>query len=191
MESKSFYRARVRDILKESNINWAEIGLKISESVKKLPEYSSSRIICGFAAMSREPDMMSIYDDWLFQGKELYLPRYLEDGDCYEMARISNMHTQLRIGNYGIQEPVDGLPAANLQELQGALWLIPGLSFCCISGVRLGRGRGYYDRLLSKNAGLKVGVAAECQLSQQLPYECHDVRMNLIITENRICRIGG
>jgi len=52
-----------------------------------------------------------------------------------------------------------------------------------IHGNRIGYGRGYYDRLLKKMAGVKVGVAYDFQVLEKIPSEKHDVGMDIIATD--------
>ncbi|NCD31871.1 MAG: 5-formyltetrahydrofolate cyclo-ligase [Spartobacteria bacterium] len=59
--------------------------------------------------------------------------------------------------------------------------LVPGLGFS-ERGERLGRGGGFYDRLLAATSGLKVGVAYECQIMSVLPVENHDIMMDCVAT---------
>ena len=49
-------------------------------------------------------------------------------------------------------------------------------------GGRLGRGKGFYDRLLESTRAAKIGVGYEFQLLDQLPTEPHDVPMDIVIT---------
>ena len=51
-------------------------------------------------------------------------------------------------------------------------------------GNRLGRGKGFYDRLLKTTKATKIGVGYEFQLFDELPTEPHDVAMDIIITQN-------
>jgi 5-formyltetrahydrofolate cyclo-ligase len=69
------------------------------------------------------------------------------------------------------------------------LALIPGLAFDT-SGRRLGRGRGYYDRLLGDRGfrAIKAGLCPEDRLLTEIPIEPHDVLMDLIITGQRVIR---
>ena len=66
-----------------------------------------------------------------------------------------------------------------------AIWLVPGLAFS-EDGARLGRGGGYYDRLLNGADGIKVGLLFECQLAAQIPVMDYDIRMDYLLTEARI-----
>ena len=52
-------------------------------------------------------------------------------------------------------------------------------------GNRVGRGKGYYDRLLSSTKALKVGVAYDCQLVDEITAEATDVPVDIVITESR------
>ncbi|MDE6243728.1 MAG: 5-formyltetrahydrofolate cyclo-ligase, partial [Muribaculaceae bacterium] len=53
-------------------------------------------------------------------------------------------------------------------------------------GNRLGRGKGYYDRLLATTKASKIGVAYEFQVVDDIPAESHDVPVDIVITENGI-----
>ena len=62
--------------------------------------------------------------------------------------------------------------------------IVPGVAFDP-TGNRMGRGRGFYDRLLKSTPNaIKVGVAYDFQMLDTLPVEPHDVKMDLIITEH-------
>ena len=64
------------------------------------------------------------------------------------------------------------------------LVLVPGVAFD-LHGRRLGRGRGYYDRLLSQVGGRTCGVAFDEQVVSEVPVEAHDVLLNCILTPTR------
>jgi len=64
---------------------------------------------------------------------------------------------------------------------------VPGMAFDW-SGNRLGRGRGFYDRLLEKVSGIKCGVGYDFQLLEKIPVEAHDAKVNFILTPSRCLR---
>lgn len=83
-------------------------------------------------------------------------------------------------GAYGISEPVGG-EAVEREQIQG--FIVPGIAFDR-KGGRLGRGKGHYDRMLAKAAGLRVGVGFTFQIYEgTLPTESFDVKMNAIVSE--------
>ena len=69
------------------------------------------------------------------------------------------------------------------------LVLVPGVAFN-LGGHRLGRGKGFYDRLLQNFSGKKIGVAFDEQIVDALPVEENDVRMDLILTPSRCLKPG-
>jgi 5-formyltetrahydrofolate cyclo-ligase len=62
--------------------------------------------------------------------------------------------------------------------------LVPGVAFD-LSGRRLGRGKGYYDRLLKQTRGTTCGVAFDEQIVGEIPVEPHDLNVNCILTPTR------
>jgi 5-formyltetrahydrofolate cyclo-ligase len=64
------------------------------------------------------------------------------------------------------------------------LVLVPGMAFDS-SGNRLGRGQGFYDRLLAETSGVKCGVGYDFQLLEKIPAEPHDAKVDFILTPTR------
>lgn len=87
---------------------------------------------------------------------------------------------QLHSGAHGILEPADGSPEVPLDQIDA--FLCPGLAFDK-SGHRLGRGRGFYDRLLAQARpdALKIGVCFPFQIVPDTFPEPHDVIMDEVI----------
>jgi 5-formyltetrahydrofolate cyclo-ligase len=86
-------------------------------------------------------------------------------------------------GPFGLKEPdPESWEIASPREVD--LALIPGLAFD-FSGGRLGRGGGFYDRLLSLPdfQGKKIGLCWTWQIVPSIPCEDHDIRMDQILTE--------
>ena len=83
-------------------------------------------------------------------------------------------------GAFGILEPADGSPEVALDEIDA--FICPGLAFDPCGG-RLGRGRGFYDRMLAKARpdALKLGICFEIQRVPDTFPEPHDVRMDHVI----------
>ncbi len=92
-------------------------------------------------------------------------------------------------GSFGIQEPVlQGAQCRDPEKITG--FLVPGLGFT-LQGVRLGKGKGFYDQALEKVSGLKVGVTLQEMLETTLPEEIRgdlgrDVRMDFIATDKAV-----
>ena len=82
----------------------------------------------------------------------------------------------------GFQEPVEGTVMPK-EDLNG--FLVPGLAFSK-KGERIGRGQGFYDRALQETSGLKVGICYSYQLFAELPTEDHDIKMDVMVSDQGI-----
>ena len=110
--------------------------------------------------------------------KRIVLP--LVKGEELEF-RYYEGENSLQAGAFGIEEPTGSL-VENLHEIE--LSIIPGVAFDR-SGNRLGRGKGYYDRLLPRiPSAYKAGICFPFQLVEEVPAESFDIRMDIIITIN-------
>ncbi len=89
----------------------------------------------------------------------------------------------LLMSDYGILEPT-GPDFTDYSQID--LGIIPGVMFDR-NLYRLGRGKGYYDKLLSLfDAVYLIGVCFSFQLKDKTPIESHDIRMNCVISPNEI-----
>jgi 5,10-methenyltetrahydrofolate synthetase len=67
--------------------------------------------------------------------------------------------------------------------------LVPGVGFD-LSGARLGRGKGFYDRYLTGKDSITIGLAWTEQIVSKIPVEKHDCHMDFIITEEYCWDVG-
>jgi len=143
------------------------------------------RIFC-YVSRSPEVDTWEILAHLLDQGKEVYCPRMIA-GDRLEAVRIDDLE-DLRRSKFGIYEPLDNQDTLSAEEID--LALVPALAFAR-DGMRLGYGKGYYDRFFSDGGGdiVKIGLAYTFQLLDTLPSTPEDVGMDIIVTESEILTI--
>lgn len=106
--------------------------------------------------------------------KHFYLPRV----NGVELDILPYDETRLELGSFHIEEPT-GENTVDPSELE--LIVVPGVAFDR-QGNRLGRGKGFYDRLLASTGATTVGVGYEFQMVDELPVEPHDVPLNMVIT---------
>jgi 5-formyltetrahydrofolate cyclo-ligase len=89
----------------------------------------------------------------------------------------------------GIQEPIlDQAREVSLQEISG--FLVPGLGFD-EKGVRLGKGKGYYDRALQNFPGETIGISFSSLIVSELPADPWDVKMKWLATEKGVLKVGN
>ena len=109
--------------------------------------------------------------------KRILLPVVV--GDDLEL-RVYTGPDDLAIGAYGIEEPT----GSRFTDYAAIGFIaVPGVAFDR-NGNRLGRGKGYYDRLLPRiPAAYKAGICFPYQLVEEVPAEPFDIRMDEIITQ--------
>lgn len=108
--------------------------------------------------------------------KKFFLPRV--NGVNLELLPYDE--SRLEIGSFHIEEPTgtDTYPVEDIEVI-----VVPGVAFDR-KGRRLGRGKGFYDRLLATAKATKIGVGYNFQLVDEIPSEPHDVAMDMVITES-------
>ncbi|MBB5352320.1 5-formyltetrahydrofolate cyclo-ligase [Haloferula luteola] len=150
-----------------------DTSLLLADSLKRdLSALPPSRIAL-FCALPDEPDLTSLIG---LSPHRWYLPRV--DGQEMHFHEVHHLD-DLRIGAFGIREPHPDLAPGDPTDLD--LILCPGLGFGR-DGSRLGRGRGYYDRLLHlAPSAQRVGATFPCRIVDHLPTEPHDIPMHRLL----------
>ena len=138
--------------------------------------------VLAFMPLENEPDLTGLLDKYVKARKTLALPRFDKSAGTYCAVKVTDPATQLVPGKYGVLEPKADCPLLPLNELD--LALVPGIGFS-LNGCRLGRGRGYFDRMLCEVRGWICGVAFDWQVTVEIPSEQHDIHVNSIVTPTR------
>ncbi len=150
--------------------------------LREQPVWSAARFVLLFAPLPDEPDLWPLLNEAIAAGKTVALPAFVPGTNGYLARQIIDPARDLVAGRFGIREPLPTCPAVSLNRLD--LVLVPGIAFD-VRGGRLGRGRGFYDRLLADVRGPKCGVAFEEQIVEAVPVGPLDIRLNCILTPTR------
>ncbi|MDB6037777.1 MAG: 5-formyltetrahydrofolate cyclo-ligase, partial [Verrucomicrobiales bacterium] len=134
-----------------------------------------------YAAIQGELRLERLMSDAILAGKRVGLPRFDVENARYVAAIVQSL-SALQKAQFGILEPASHASIIPMEQLD--LVLVPGVAFDC-GGGRLGRGKGFYDRLLESVRAVKCGVALDHQIEADLPREPHDLAMNCIVTPSR------
>lgn len=148
---------------------------KIFQLVEKLPEFVSAKTILAYWSLPDEVQTHDFILKWYNQ-KQIVLP--LVKGDNLELRLFSGMNCMAEGVAFGILEPQKGEPV-NEQEID--FGIIPGVAFD-LCGNRMGRGKGYYDKLLKNISIYKVGVCFDFQIVEKVPTDSFDIPMDKIIS---------
>jgi len=149
------------------------------------PQLQSAHTILFYAPLPDELDVWPLLEKLLPTTKICALPAYDAGLSAYTARRVMNLETDIAPGRFGVSEPQTGCAEIPLDRFD--LVLVPGVAFD-LNGNRLGRGRGFYDRILSAASGVKCGVAYDFQLLETIPTEPHDAQVNFIVTPARCVR---
>lgn len=134
-------------------------------------------IVGAFAPIEREPKWFLSLDD-LFENQMAY-PAYDGKKMVFKKGKLSELVLN---SDFGVN--ILG-PLEKAEIVSPDIFIIPGLGFSK-KGKRLGRGKGHYDRALEKSSALKIGVAFDFQVEEDLPTKEYDVLMDFVVTDKKI-----
>ncbi len=188
-QTKADLRARMRAELERMPAAERTTGAQAARlQLEQQPLWRGAQSILFYAPLPTEPDLWPLLVDALAAGKTVTLPRFSKEQSRYVACQIKNASHDVRTGRFNVREPRDACPEIPLNALD--LILVPGIAFD-LSGYRLGRGRGFYDRLLALPHGPACGVAFDRQIVSRIPSEPHDMRLNCILTPTRWQTVTG
>lgn len=187
-EQKKQKRREIKQRISELDSPYCmEADRKILENVLGLKEFQQAKTIFCYVSTKTEVDTIPILKEILTSGKRLGVPKCTGKG-IMEVYEISSLD-ELAAGAYGILEPDESCEKI-LSPEEIDFSLIPCIS-CDREGRRLGHGGGYYDRYLEQSRSVKAIVCRSRLMLDEVPTEPHDVRMNLVISEEKVWRISG
>lgn len=177
-QSKAFLRS-----ISKTDLNLQ--SALIADRISAMPEWDRAKTILGFVPGNHEPDINKLLKEAISTGKRICLPQFNPIQTTYSAVLVSNPNTDLISGKYGVLEPKAGSQVIPFSEIDCVL--VPGLAFDSTGG-RLGRGGGWFDRMLAEIRGLRIGVAFSVQLVGNVPVESHDIRMDCLVTAEELIR---
>jgi 5-formyltetrahydrofolate cyclo-ligase len=147
--------------------------------------YRAISTVVLYAAKDNEVGTDLLLLDAFGSQRRILLPRIIPETSEIVIVRVRSS-AELTPGRFGLLEPT-GAEIVPVPNLGPALFCVPGIGFSR-TGQRLGRGGGYFDRLLAAVGPQTVtaGLAYSFQLLDQVPQSPNDRRLNLIFTESAV-----
>jgi 5-formyltetrahydrofolate cyclo-ligase len=186
--AKVALRKQIRSVLQ--NVSPAArnaMSAQIRDRLKEQAIWKNAGSVLFFAPLTEEPDVWPLLEDALAGKKIAALLCFDSKSAGYVACQVKNLRSDIVTGQFGIREPGAGCIEIPLNRLD--LVLVPGMGFD-LRGWRLGRGRGFYDRLLADVDGIKCGIAFDEQVAGEIPAGPRDVRLNFILTPTRFVEIA-
>ena len=183
---------RIRKIYAEKRANMPPVDVDAkSDLIKKhllaLPEYQNSNSIHIFiGSLPGEVRTKPMIEHALSENKKVIVPIYHGIDKPPSHSLIKNLDS-LELTQFGIEQPAEDsiIPA----ELNSAgIILVPCLVVDA-SGNRIGMGGGFYDRILTGLSIRKIALAFDFQFIDDLPFEEHDIKVDIVVTESGIIKI--
>ncbi len=150
-------------------------GALIQDMLESSESFQKAKSILLYWAMNDEVPTQNLVNKW-YKEKAIYLP--VINGDDLKIVRYLGESSLVAGDKYGIPEPA-GEAIDNEEDIE--LVIVPGVAFDR-NNNRMGRGAGYYDRILRRIPAAKmIGLAFDFQMTENVPVEEHDIKMDEII----------
>lgn len=176
MEDKKEIRREVRRRIKElSEQERAIAAREIFEKIEQKEPFANARCIALFASMHDEVSTEYALSVWSAMDKRIVVPRV--EGDVMRFYDYSP--ERMQTGAFGIEEPIGDIEVVP-SDID--LIIVPARAFT-LSGIRLGRGGGFYDKYMSLSGfrAYKIGIAYACQIFDALPCDPHDIKVDEVV----------
>ncbi len=175
----SHLRAEIRDKVSKD--------IDITDRLLEEEKILEADNILLYASFGSEVDTYLLIDKLIEMGKKVALP--ICGGERSMTFHIIGSVADLHEGMYRISEPDSALPQPVITDK--TVCIIPGLAFT-EEGGRLGYGGGYYDKFIQENPHMTtIALAYEELIVEQLPLMQHDLRVDIIVTEERTVLCNG
>lgn len=147
----------------------------IIEKLVNTEEFQKAQSVLCYWSM---PDEVFTHDfvAKLAQDKRFFLP--VVSGDVLLIREFAGVENLTEGTSFSILEPVSNIKEVSIEDID--LVVVPGVAFD-LNGGRLGRGKGFYDKLLAHATAYKIGVCFDFQLVDKVPRGEYDILMDNII----------
>ena len=172
LEKRDATSAELRDISSD----------RIHQNLKQISSFTNSQNIACYFPIGSEVDTHNILLEMLEQDKTLLLPRIVNNN--LEFCVVPNLE-KLEKGSFEIMEPKESCKKA--EKINCVLIPTVGVSK---TGVRLGYGKGYYDRFLSSTEPVKISLNYSKQIVKSIRSDSHDIKIDGIVTEDENVKIS-
>ena len=168
-ELRKSVKTRIKNMTEEEKKKESE---DVMMKLENTQQFKSAKTILLFHSLPDEVCTHELIEKYASK-KKILLP--VIDGEKWHIREYKG---DLKTGEYNIQEPTGG----NYYDYGSIdLVVVPGVCFDKDKG-RVGRGKGYYDRILKEIKAFKIGICFDCQLLSKVPAEEWDVKMDQVMT---------
>ncbi|MEC9373154.1 MAG: 5-formyltetrahydrofolate cyclo-ligase [Planctomycetota bacterium] len=161
------------------------LSAQACDRLMKSDFFAGARTVMLYLPIPGELDISPVALRCFQTGRTVCAPRVNWEHHRLMPMEIHCLDTGVEVRRHGLREPVEGAPVP-LEEID--LVIVPGLAFD-VSGNRLGRGGGHYDRFLARpelrSLAVRCGVCFDFQIVDEAPTLDTDVRLGAVVTDRR------
>jgi 5-formyltetrahydrofolate cyclo-ligase len=163
---------------------WTARSCAIQARALRMSAYAAAHSVVLYSATQREVATNEILATALAEERDVFCPKLVAPSTG-AFVRVKHAG-ELGPGRYGILEPTD-TECLSDEDLERLIVFVPGVAFD-VSGNRLGRGLGWYDRALPGlgNRAALVALAFDFQVVAKIPTEDWDRKVHWIVTETKL-----
>ncbi|MBQ9879992.1 MAG: 5-formyltetrahydrofolate cyclo-ligase [Clostridia bacterium] len=182
-ELRTKYRAYRRRI---SGGQKAHFDNRILHGLIESRMYREADTVLVYVSLPEEIDTFGIINKALEDGKRVAVPYCVPGTRILEFYFIDSADA-LSPGTFGVPEP-DPLPERRFDgSPDGVLCIVPAFCFDR-EGYRLGYGKGYYDRFLSRADFETAGLCYDSCIEKSVPHGKYDRKVSYLITPKFILK---
>lgn len=148
--------------------------------LEKHASFIMAENILMYHSLADELSTRDFLDKWHTR-KHFFLPRV----NGVNLDILPYDQTKLQLGAFHIEEPT-GDNTVDISQIE--MIVVPGVAYDR-NGNRVGRGKGFYDRLLATTKATKIGIAYDFQIVDEIEAQPHDVTVDIIITDKGVINI--
>lgn len=159
---------------------------KICNKLLNLWAVRETETFLCYVSTAIEVDTKMFINSLLASGKRVAVPRCVEGKSEMNFFFINSLD-ELLPGAFGVLEPVADEKNL-LTETENTICIVPAFMFDK-NGFRLGYGKGYYDRYLSRYKGSTIGICYDENITDELFHGKYDRAVDLVLTEKQIITV--
>lgn len=170
-------------LCRRKSLQGIEKSAKDTAITKKLLDLDKVRkvsVVLPFVSTKDEVDTSDFIAECIKNGKTVAVPRCKDE--CNMEFCVITSFSDLEKGMYGIYEPKVHCTVIKAEDITDSVLIVPGLCFNN-DGFRLGYGKGYYDRFISRYKGYSIGVCYKEFLTDEIPTDEYDKPVDTVITD--------
>ena len=184
-KEKKELRKHIKQKISELSIAYCKSAdEKIRKHALSLSEYEHAEVVFCYVGTKDEINTTPMLQEILESGRKLGVPKCISRG-VMKVYAITSLD-DLEAGAYGIMEPKDYCEEISPHNID--LAFVPCVT-CNKKGDRLGYGGGFYDRYLSQTDARRVILCRERIMVSEIPTEEHDLKMEVVVSENGMISI--